>query len=78
LRASNISAESSSRAAAELIELALKSPHARRRRSREPISAGTVDTMERRLEMHVFPYIGERDVTLIKKSGFGRVWNPAM
>jgi len=66
LRAANIRAESPSRAAAELIALALKSPHARRRRSREPISADTVDTIERRLELHVFPYIGERDVQLLR------------
>src|SRR6185312_11963686 len=37
----------------------------RRSRRREPISAETVDTMERRLELHVFPYIGERDVRLL-------------
>ena len=66
LRAANIRAESPSRAAAELIALALQSPHARRRRSREPISADTVDTIERRLELHVFPYIGERDVQLLR------------
>jgi integrase len=57
---------SAPRVAAELIERALKSPCYRRPRSREPISARTVDTMERRLEMHVFPYIGERDVQLLR------------
>ncbi len=62
LRAASISAETPSRAAADQIQVALKPPHHRRARSREPISASTVDTMERRLEMHVFPYIGDRDV----------------
>lgn len=66
LRAANISADAPSRTAAELIQVALKSPRYRRSRSREPISADTVDTMERRLEMHVFPYIGARDVQLLR------------
>jgi hypothetical protein len=68
LRAASISAETPSPAAAELIQLALKSPHYRHRRarSREPISADTVDTMERRLELHVFPYIGARDVHVLR------------
>jgi len=63
LRAANISPEGTSRAAADLIERA-RIP-SRRSRRREPISAETVDTMERRLELHVFPYIGERDVRLL-------------
>lgn len=29
---------------------------------REPISADTIDTMQRRLEAYVFPHIGETDV----------------
>ena len=66
LRAANIPAESPSRAATELIQQALKSPRYRRVRNREPISAGTVDAMERSLEMHVFPYLGERDVQLLR------------
>lgn len=65
LRAANISADSLSAVAANVIENALKPPPGRPRR-REPISAQTVDTMERRLEMHVFPYIGDRDVQLLR------------
>lgn len=63
LRAANISPESPSRAAADLIEK--RRAPSRRARRREPISAETVETMERRLELHVFPYIGERDVRLL-------------
>jgi integrase len=66
LRAANIPAETPSLAAADLIQRALKWPRYRRPRSREPISADTVDTMERRLEMHVFPYLGGRDVQLLR------------
>lgn len=66
LRAASIATETPSRAAADLIQVALKSPHWRRPRTREPISVETVDTMERRLEMHVFPYIGQRDVQLLR------------
>jgi integrase len=62
LRAANIPAESPSPAAANLIQQALTSSRFRRPRIREPISAETVDTMERRLELHVFPYIGGQAV----------------
>jgi hypothetical protein len=64
LRAASLSVDTPSPAAAELIQQALKSPHYRHRRARrrEPISADTVSTIERRLELHVFPYIGARDV----------------
>ena len=63
LRAANISPEGPVRVAAVLIEKT-RAP-SRRVRRREPISAETVETMERRLELHVFPYIGERDVRLL-------------
>ena len=65
LRAANINPEGSSPAAAQLIQQTLTPSHLHRRRSREPISANTVDTLERRLELHVFPYIGTRDVQLL-------------
>ena len=65
LRAANINPESPSLAAEHLIQKTLTPPRLHRRRSREPISANTVDTLERRLEMHVFPYIGARDVQLL-------------
>ena len=35
------------------------------KRGREPTSADTIDTMKRRLEMHVFPYIGNTDVAVL-------------
>jgi integrase len=65
LRAASISAEGPSPVIAGLIEQSLQSLRYRRLRSRVPISPNTVDDMERRLERHVFPYIGERDVQLL-------------
>ena len=54
-----------SSAAAALIEQAER-PTKGRRRQRVAISADTVDLMERRLELHVFPYIGEQEVQLVQ------------
>lgn len=52
-------------AATDAVECTIQ-PHRRRRaRQREPISADTVDTMKRRLELHVFPYIGAYHVGAI-------------
>lgn len=68
LRAANLPAETPSPAAAHLIRQALASPRYRRPRSREPISADTVDTMERRLELHVFPYLGGQAVQRLRAS----------
>jgi integrase len=65
LRAASINVEGPSPVAAHLIEQTLKRLPHRRPRSREPISSHTVETMERRLEVHVFPYIGEKDVQLL-------------
>lgn len=65
LRAASISAEGPSPILVGLIEQSLQSLHYRRLPSRVPISPNTVDDMERRLERHVFPYIGERDVQLL-------------
>ena len=65
LRAAGISAEAQSTVAADLIRQTLRVSNRRRLRSREPISANTVDSMERRLETHVFPYLGQQDVQLI-------------
>jgi hypothetical protein len=55
--------------AAELIGQTLRPLARRRLRTREPISAETVETMERRLEVHVFLHIGasghlRREVTV--------------
>ncbi|MGH8291004.1 MAG: tyrosine-type recombinase/integrase [Steroidobacteraceae bacterium] len=44
--------------AAEIVERTISPRRKPRARKREPISAETIDTMNRRLEMHVFPYIG--------------------
>lgn len=54
--------EAPSQAAAEAIESDVAPCHQRRARQREPISAKTIDTMQRRLDMHVFPYIGSYEV----------------
>jgi integrase len=62
LRKATLAGENPPGAAAEVVERTIQ-PHRRRKaRRREPISAVTIDTMERRLNAHVFPYIGERDV----------------
>jgi hypothetical protein len=66
LRAANLPVETPSQAAAHLIRQALRSLRYRRPRSREPISADTVDTMERRLELHVFPYLGGHAVQQLR------------
>jgi integrase len=66
LRAAGINPEGPSAVAADLIRQTLRPLPRRRLRYREPISAETVEAMERRLEMHVFPYIGERDVQLVR------------
>ena len=65
LRAASVNVERPSPAVVELIQQTLNGQHQRRMRSRVPISANTVELMERRLEMHVFPHIGERDVQLL-------------
>jgi hypothetical protein len=64
LCAASIRAEGPSPIVAGLIEQSLQG-RPRRLPNRVPISPGTVDDMEGRLERHVFPYIGERDVQLL-------------
>lgn len=65
LRKASLAGEEPPVAAAEVVEQTI-SPHRRRRpRKREPISAETIDTMNRRLELHVLPYIGARPVGAI-------------
>ena len=61
LRKACVSAEATS-AVTDLIQQTKLSPHYRRPRTREPISVSTVKLMQRRLELHVFPYIGARQV----------------
>jgi integrase len=65
LRKASLAGEPPSPAAAEAIEPDVAPYHKRRARQREPISAKTIDTMLRRLDMHVFPYIGSYDVGVI-------------
>ena len=55
--------------AAEVVERTISPRRERRARRREPISAETIDTMNRRLEMHVFPYIGACRVGAITAPG---------
>lgn len=62
LRKSSVAGEEPPEHAAEVTQRTIQ-PHRKRKvRQREPISADTIDTMERRLEMHVFPHIGAQDV----------------
>jgi len=52
-------------AAAEVIERTIALHRKSKARRREPISAETVDTMPRRLETHVSPYIGNTVVSAL-------------
>jgi integrase len=51
--------------ATDVIRQTLGSSRTKRVRSREPVSAETVDTVLRRLELHVFPYIGQKSLELL-------------
>jgi integrase len=69
LRKASLAGEDPPATAAEVVERTI-SPHRKRRaRRREPISAETIDTMNRRLEIHVFPYIGACRVGAITAPG---------
>lgn len=65
LRKASLSGELPPGAAGEVVERTIQPHRKRKARRREPISADTIDTMQRRLETHVFPYIGTRDVKLL-------------
>ena len=52
-------------AAAEVVERTIAPHRKRKARRREPISAETVNTMQRRLETHVFPYVGNTHVSAL-------------
>jgi integrase len=65
LRKASLAGANPAPAAAEVIERTIQPHRKRKARRREPISADTIDTMKRRLEMHVFPYIGKTDVGLL-------------
>jgi integrase len=58
LRRASLAGDETPSAAAEAVERTIQVHRKRRARQREPISADTVDTMKRRLEMHVFPHVG--------------------
>jgi integrase len=58
LRKASLAGDQVPPAAAEVVERTIQPHRTRRARMREPISADTIDTMMRRLEMHVFPYLG--------------------
>jgi len=51
--------------AAEVVERTIQPHRKRKARRREPISAETINTMQRRLETHVFPYTGGTDVSAL-------------
>jgi integrase len=52
-------------AADEVVHRTIQPHRQRKARRREPISAETIDTMQRRLEAHVFPYLGKSDVAAV-------------
>lgn len=62
LRKASVGGHNPPEAAAEVVERTIQPGRKRKARRREPISADTIDTMQRRLEAHVFPHIGETDV----------------
>ena len=65
LRKASLSGVNPSSAAAEAVEPPVQ-PHRKHKvRRREPISVETIDTMHRRLQTHVFPYIGGIDVSAL-------------
>jgi len=65
LRRASLAGETPPAAASEVLERTVQVHRKRKARQREPISADTIDTMERRLQLHVYPYIGKCDVKLL-------------
>jgi Arm DNA-binding domain len=65
LRKASLAGVNPSSAAAEAVEPAIQPQRKQKVRCREPISVETIDTMHRRLETHVFPYIGATDVSVL-------------
>ncbi len=66
LQAANMNPETRSQTAIDVVQQILRSSPARRIRSREPISSDTVDSMQRRLKLHDFPYIDQQDLRLLR------------
>jgi integrase len=65
LRKASLAGVNPPAAADEAVHRTIAAHRKRKARRREPISADTIDTMERRLETHVFPYIGGTDVSAL-------------
>lgn len=65
LRKASLAGINPPEAADEVVHRTIQPHRQRKARRREPISAETIDTMQRRLEAHVFPYIGAADVSAI-------------
>lgn len=73
LRKATLAGEDPPAAASEVVQRTIQPGRKRNKRRREPISADTIDTMERRLTTHVFPYVGSRDVKLLESQDLLRV-----
>jgi integrase len=65
LRKASLAGVNPPQAANEVVHRTIQPHRKRKARRREPISAETIDTMEGRLETHVFPYIGDTDVSAL-------------
>lgn len=68
LRRSSLAGERAPPEADEVSQRTIQPRRKRKVRTRERISAGTIDTMQRRVELHVFPHIGGFDVGDVKPS----------
>ena len=62
LRKASLAGTNLPEAADEVVHRTISPQRKRKARRREPISAETIDTMQRRLEAHVFPHVGNIDV----------------
>jgi integrase len=49
----------------DLEKIALQPAQGRKSRKRQPILESTIQTMERRLELHVFPDVGDQDISQV-------------
>ena len=65
LRKASLAGVNPPEAADEVVHRTIQPHRKRKARRREPISAETIDTMQRRLEAHVFPLIGRTDVSAL-------------
>jgi hypothetical protein len=65
LRKASLAGANPPQAADEVVHRTIQPHRKRKARRREPISADTIDTMQRRLEAHIFPYVGGTDVAAL-------------